>query len=115
DAVPGLGEHPELAERGDPELTALRRAWQQGEPLSAPGLTVAADGALLLRPARSDRPTGRQGALAVAGLALLVAVLGLRVLAGGLGGVIPVAAGARALAAALARIPPLPAPPPPAP
>ena len=64
--VPGLGEHPELAERGDPELTALREAWQQGQPLSAPGLTVDADGALMLRPARSRPPAGRRSAAGVA-------------------------------------------------
>jgi hypothetical protein len=101
---PGLGEHPELAERGDPELTALRQAWQEGQPLSAPGLTVPADGGLLLRPARSGPPAGRRGAAGVAAAALLVALLGVRVLAGGLVVLIAVAAGAGLLAAALTVI-----------
>ncbi|HXJ28888.1 MAG TPA: hypothetical protein VNH17_24490, partial [Streptosporangiaceae bacterium] len=76
---PGLGEHPELAERGDPELTALRQAWQEGQPLSAPGLTVAADGALLLGPSGSRPGVVRQSAARVTVLALLVTVLGLYV------------------------------------
>ena len=104
EAAPGLGEHPELAERGDPELTALREAWQQGQPLSAPGLTVDADGALMLRPARSGPPAGRRSAAGVAVAALLVALLGLRVLADGLVVVIAVAAGAGLLAATLTVI-----------
>jgi hypothetical protein len=101
---PGLGEHPELAERGDPELTALRQAWQEGQPLSAPGLTVAADGALLLRPARSGPPAGRRSAAGVAVAALLIALLGVRVLAGWLVVLVAVAAGAGLLAAALTVI-----------
>ena len=104
EAVPGLGEHPELAERGDPELTALREAWQQGQPLSAPGLTVAADGALLLRPSRSRPSVVRQGAARVAALAALVTVLGLSVLGGGVVVTVAVAAGAGLLAGALAVI-----------
>jgi len=100
----GLGEHPELAERGDPELTALRQAWQEGQPLSAPGLTVAADGALILRPARSGPPAGRRSATRVAVAALLIALLGVRVLAGGLVVLAAVAAGAGLLAAALTVI-----------
>ncbi|HEY7881511.1 MAG TPA: hypothetical protein VID31_11725 [Streptosporangiaceae bacterium] len=101
---PGLGEHPELAERGDPELTALRQAWQEGRPLSAPGLTVAADGALLLRPSRSRPSVVRQGAARVAVLALLVTVLGLYVLGNALVVTAAVAAGAGLLAGALAVI-----------
>jgi hypothetical protein len=101
---PGLGEHPELAERGDPELTALRQAWQDGRPLSAPGLTVAADGALLLRPSRSRPSVVRQGAARVAALAALVTVLGLSVLGGGVVVTVAVAAGAGLLAGALAVI-----------
>jgi len=101
---PGLGEHPELAERGDPALTALRQAWQEGQPLSAPGLTVAADGALILRPARSGPPAGRRIAARVAAAALLVALLGVRVLAGGLVVLAAVAAAAGLLAAALTVI-----------
>ena len=101
---PGLGEHPELAERGDPELTALRQAWQEGQPLSAPGLTVAADGALILRPARSGPPAGRRSAARVAVAALLIALLGVRVLAGGLVVLVAVAAGAGLLAATLTVI-----------
>lgn len=101
---PGLGEHPELAERGDPELTALRQAWQEGQPLSAPGLTVAADGALILRPARSGPPAGRRITARVAAAALLVALLGVRVLAGGLVVLAAVAAAAGLLAAALTVI-----------
>jgi hypothetical protein len=97
----GLGEHPELAERGDPQLTVLRQAWQDGQPLSAPGLAVAADGALLLGPSRGGPPPGRRGAVRVALAALLVALLGVRVLNDGLTVAIAVAAGAGLLAAAL--------------
>ena len=91
---PGPGEHQERAERGDPELTALRQAWQEGQPLSAPGLTVAADGALLLRPSGSRPAVVRQGAARVAVLALLVTVLGLYVLGNALVVTAAVAAGA---------------------
>jgi len=101
---PGLGEHPELAERGDPELTALRQAWQEGQPLSAPGLTVTADGALLLRPSRSRPSAVRQGAARVAALAALVTVLGLYVLGNALVVTAAVAAGAGLIAGALAVI-----------
>ena len=100
----GLDEHPELAERGDPELTALRQAWQDGQPLSAPGLAVAADGALLLGPARSGPPPGRRGAARVAFIALFVALAGIRVLDDGLTVAVAVAAGAGLLAAALTVI-----------
>lgn len=101
---PGPGEHQERAERGDPELTTLRQAWQEGQPLSAPGLTVAADGALLLRPSGSRPAVVRQGAARVALLALLVTVLGLYVLGNALVVSAVVAAGAGLLAGALAVI-----------
>src|SRR5690348_16258597 len=91
---PPGGEHPERAEREDPELTALRQAWQEGQPRSAPGLTVAADGALLLGPSRSRPPVLRQSAARVAGIALLVTVLGLYVLGNALVVTAAVAAGA---------------------
>jgi hypothetical protein len=101
--LPGLGEHPELAERGDPELTTLQRAWQQGRPPGAPGLTVAADGTVLLRPARSGRAAG-PGWRGVAGLAVLAVLVALRVLTGGLAVAIAAGAGVGLLAAALTVI-----------
>jgi len=101
---PGPGEHQERAERGDPELTTLRQAWQEGQPLSAPGLTVAADGALLLRPSGSRPAVVRRGAGRVALLALLVTVLGLYVLGNALVVTAAMAAGAGLLAGALAVI-----------
>jgi hypothetical protein len=101
---PGPGERPERAERSDPELTALRQAWQEGQPLSAPGLAVAADGALLLRPSRAAPQAVRRGASWVAGLALLVTVLGLRALGGAVVLTVAVAAGAGLLAGGLAVI-----------
>jgi len=102
--VPGPGEHPELAERGDPQLTVLRQAWQEGQPLSAPGLTVTADGALLLRPSHARPAAVRQGAGRVAALAALVTLLGLSVLGDGVVVIVAVAAGAGLLAGALAVI-----------
>jgi hypothetical protein len=70
---------PDLQE--DPEVSALREAWQRGKSLSAPGLTVAAGGVLILGPVPGWRPPGRRAAARVAGLALLALLLGLRVLA----------------------------------
>src|SRR5262249_2967824 len=69
---------PDLRE--DPEVAELREAWQQGKALSAPGLTVTAGGGLVLGPVPGWRPPGRRAAVRVAGVALAVLLLALRVL-----------------------------------
>jgi hypothetical protein len=83
DPPPGLDPPPERAEYEDPEVTALRQAWQRGEPLSAPGLTAVAGGGLLLGPAPTWKPPGRKTASRVAGVSLAVLLLALRVLPAG--------------------------------